>query len=137
MPGSPRCVWLWEGCLGKGRSRLPDSWWGRALMRDSLATGAASRSPDVGLEGRHGGKVIAWAASAFGRGARGIARSWGLASPAPHSPFSKPAFLPGKVTFLSKGIHEWKTVCPRRAPPTHIRIFPSHSNLGFALITLY
>ena len=117
-------------CLGKGRSRCSQTaGGGRALKMDLLVIGAASRSPDTELEGRHGGKFIAWAASAFGRGSRGIACSRGLASPSPDSHFGKPPFLPVKVIFLSKIIYEWKMVCSRRAPRTHIQVFPSHSNL--------
>lgn len=147
MSGSPCSVWLWEGCHslrqlwasqplpGEGQEVAAG---GRgALEMGLLVTGAASRSPDTELEGRHGGKFIAWAASAFGRGSRGVAGSRGLASPSPNSHFSKPPFLPLKVIFLSKIIYEWKTVCSRRAPPTHTQIFPSHSNLWFALISWY
>lgn len=117
-------------CLGKDRSRcLRTAGGGRALKMDLLVMGAASRSPDTELEGRRGGKFIARAASAFGRGSRGVTCSRGLASPSPNSHFSKPPFLPVKVIFLSEIIYEWKTVCSRRAPPAHIQIFPSHSNL--------
>lgn len=91
-------------CLGEGQEVAAGG--RRALEMGLLVTGAASRSPDTELEGRHGGKFIAWAASAAGRGSRGVAGSRGLASPSPNSHFSKPPFLPLKVIFLSKIIYE-------------------------------
>lgn len=81
--------------------------------------GAASRSLDTELEG----SLLPGQLLPLGEGEELLLALEVLSFST--SCFTKPPFLPVKVIFLSKIIYEWKTVCSRRAPPTHTNLpFP-------------